>query len=215
MTDVTSYVRPTIDEQVFRDSDGRVIDYGNLWSDSPPESAYSVTEHPERYAPLHVIADALIEHLRETYDVEIDEGPETVADLIRPNRDVVRGVRIRPNASACAPLTLVFTPYPGIAVHAGLLHDFYFPSCGCDACDSTWQDEADGLERQVFAVVNGNYRESVKRGLRPMVGYSFTFPDGASSGRTGSGGIPAARLDAADPILRALPDGWAAWPSRP
>lgn len=214
MTDVSSYVRPTIEEPVFRDSDGRVIDYGNLWADSPPESAYSVTEHPERYAPLHVIADPLIEHLRDTYDVEIDEGPEAIAELVRPHRDTTRAVRIRPSDSDCATLTLIFTSYPGIGMHAGLLHDFYFPSCGCDACDSTWQDEADGLERQVFAVVNGSYQESVKRGLRPMVGYAFTFPDGASSGRTGAGDIPAARLDAADPILRALPDGWAAWPPR-
>ncbi|KQU07289.1 hypothetical protein ASG56_07110 [Rhodococcus sp. Leaf7] len=212
---MTSYVRPTIDEQVFRDSDGRRIDYGNLWADSPPESAYSVTEHPERYAPLHTVADALIEHIRVTYDVEIDEGPEAAAELVRPHRDATRAVRIRPNDSTCATLTFVFTSYPGIGMHAGLLHDFYFPSCGCDACDSTWQEEADLLERQVFAVVTGNYREKVERGNRLWVEHSFTYPGGGNSGKSGAGGIPAARIDAADRILSALPGGWAAWPPRP
>ncbi|WP_222636595.1 MULTISPECIES: DUF6226 family protein [unclassified Rhodococcus (in: high G+C Gram-positive bacteria)] len=215
MTDVSSYVRPTIEEPVFRDSDGRVIEYGNLWADSPPESAYSVTEHPERYAPLHAVADALIEHIRETYDVEIDEGPEAIAELVRPHRDTTRAVRIRPSDSDCATLTLIFTSYPGIGMHAGLLHDFSFPSCGCDACDSTWQTEADRFERQVFAVVTGNYRERVGHGQQPSSEYAFTYPNGRNSGGSPSAGVPAARLDAADPILRALPDGWAAWPPRP
>ncbi|KIQ11802.1 DUF6226 family protein [Rhodococcus sp. MEB064] len=211
---MSSYARPTIDEPVFRDPDGRVIEYGNLWADSPPESAYSVTEHPERYAPLHTVADALIEHIRETYDVEIDEGPEAAAELVRPHRDTTRAVRIRPNDSICATLAFVFTSYPGIGMHAGLLHDFYFPTCGCDACDSTWQDEADLLERQVFAVVTGNFREKVGHGQRPSIGYAFTYPSGRSSGESPSEGVPAARLDAADRILSAIPDGWAAWPPR-
>lgn len=210
---MSSYVRPVIDAPVFRDADGAVINYGNRWHGSPPEDTYSVDTHPERFAPLHVVADALIAHLRETYDVEVDEGVEVAADLLHPAfHDVVRAVRIRPNDPKCASLTMVFTAYPGIYMHAGLLHDFHYPVCGCDACDSSWQAEADELEQQVFATVSGNYRETIERGLRPLVDYAFTYPDGASSGKSRSQDLPAQRLKGAKPILRALPDGWDSWP---
>lgn len=216
---VSSYLRPPIDAPLFRDADDRVIDYGSRWRGSPPEDTYSVDTHPERFAPLHTVAEALIAHLRETYDVEIVEGAETAADLLHPAfHDVVRAVRIRPNDPACASLTLVFTTYPGIYMHAGLLHDFHYPVCGCDACDSNWQAEADELEQQVFATVSGNYRETIERGLRPWVEYAYTYPDGANSGRSRSHDLPAERLKAAKPILNDLPEGWAAWPrstSRP
>ena len=110
---MSSYVRPLIEAPVFRDADGAVINYGSRWHGSPPEDTYSVDTHPERFAPLHVVADALIAHLRETYDVEVDEGVEVAADLLRPAfHDVVRAVRIRPNDPKCASLTLVFTAYP-------------------------------------------------------------------------------------------------------
>ena len=213
---MTSYVRPWIDAPVFRDADGEVIDYGNRWRGSPPEDTYSVDTHPERFAPLHTVADALIAHLRDTYDVDVDQGVETAADLLHPAyHDVVRAVRIRPNAPACASLTLVFTAYPGIYMHAGLLNDFQYPVCGCDACDSTWEGEADDLERQVLAVVSGHYRERIDHGMRPWIAHSFTYPDGSGrSGRSLASDIPAARVKAARPILRALADAWAAWPRR-
>ncbi|TFV81796.1 hypothetical protein E4V99_12595 [Microbacterium sp. dk485] len=211
---MSSYVRPSIDGPVFRDADGEVIEYGNRWGGSPPEDTYSVDTHPERFAPLHAVADALIAHLRETYDVEVDEGVETAADLLHPAyHDVVRAVRIRPNDPAAASLTLVFTAYPGIYMHAGLLNDFHYPVCGCDACDSTWEGEADDLERQVLAVVTGHYRESIKGGIRPLVAHSFTYPDGSGrSGESRAQDLPAARVKAARPILRNAPGGWAAWP---
>ena len=75
-----------------------------------------------------------------------------------------------------------------------------------------WQAEADELEQQVFATVSGNYRETIERGLRPLVDYAFTYPDGASSGKSRSQDLPAQRLKDAKPILRALPDGWDSWP---
>ena len=79
--EVSSYVRPSIDAPTFRDADGQVIDYGNRWDASPPEDTYSVDTHPERFAPLHTVADALIAHLRDTYDVEVEEGVEALTVL--------------------------------------------------------------------------------------------------------------------------------------
>ncbi|MFV0429414.1 MAG: DUF6226 family protein [Arachnia sp.] len=206
---MSSYLRPVIEAPVFRDADDAVINYGDRWHGAPPQYTYSLDTHPERFAPLHVVADALIAHLRQTYDVELDQGVETAGDLLHPPaHDVVRAVRIRPSHPKCAPLTLVFDAYPGISLHAGLLHDFCYPACGCDACDSTWQAESDELERLVFATVSGTYRETIERGIRRW----FTYHDGASSGRSRSRDLPAQRLKAATPILRGLPHGWESWP---
>lgn len=210
---MSSYIRPLIDAPVFLDADGAVIDYGNRWHGSPPEDTYSVDTHPERFAPLHIVAEALIAHLRETYDVGVDEGIAAAGDLLHPSfHEVVRAVRVRPKDPKCASITLVFTTYPAILLHLGLLHDFRYPVCGCDACDSNWQGEADELEQHVFATVSGNYRETIERGPRPWVDYAFTFPDGAGSGRSPSQDIPDQRLKEAEPILRSLPDGWHSWP---
>lgn len=210
---VTFYQRPNIEPLVFLDADGLVIDYGNRWSGSPPENTYSVDTHPERFAPLHTIAEALIAHLRDTYDVEVDEGPDVAADLIYPHHhDVVRAVRVRPHDPACATLTFVFTSFPGVRLHAGLLHDFHFPVCGCDACDAVWSDDAESLEQQVEAVVSGCYREAITPGPDASVGFRSSFPDGSASGRSRAEDLPAERLTAAAPVLQNLPTGWAAWP---
>ena len=55
-----AYERPRWGEPVFRDSAGAVVVYGSRWGqDGPPADTYSVDTHPERFAPLHVVADAL------------------------------------------------------------------------------------------------------------------------------------------------------------
>jgi hypothetical protein len=210
---VSSYHRPPIETPVFRDAAGQIIEYGRRWEDSPPTETYSVDTHPERFAPLHTVADALVAHVAETYDVRITEGPDAAADLLRQSRPFARAVRIEPIDPRCAAITLVYTDYPGIVMHAGLLHDFHFPICGCDACDSTGEAEVDEFERHVFAVVGGRYSESVDEGPDPWVGYSLEYPNGSTSGRGPIGeDLPVARVEAARPILRALSGGWAPWP---
>lgn len=214
---MSSYQRPAIEVPIFRDGAGRAIKYGNRWAAGPPEDTYSVETHPERFAPLHTVAAALIVHLCDTYDVEIEESEGVVADLVHvPFDAVVRAVRIRPNDPLSASLAFVFTDYPGICLQAGLLSDFRYPVCGCDACDSTWEAEADDLERQVHAVVTGHYRESVRRRRAgPWVEYSFTYADGGGASGGGlANGIPKERIEPAKATLRELSDGWAEWPRK-
>jgi hypothetical protein len=211
---MSQYLRPPIAAPEFRDADGRPIEYGRRWHGSPPAETYSVDTHPERFAPLHTVAEAIITHLRERFEVRVSEGHDHAADLVHPARDVVRAVRVQPNDPSCAALTFVFTGYPGIFLHAGVLHDFHYPSCGCDACDSNWTMEADELERHVFAVVEGGYRERVVRGPDPEAEFSIGFPDGSSSGRARLQGTPAERVEAAGALLDRLTDGWTAWPRR-
>ncbi len=213
---MSTYRRPDIAPLVFVDADGEAIDYGNRWSDPPPTESYSVTVHPQRYAPLHTVTTALIDHLGDTYDVEIEEGDPVVADLLAaPSWEVPRAVRVRPRDLECAALTFVFTSFPGLMVHAGLLQDFPFPLCGCDACDTTWQREADELEELVFAVVSGNFSESVeRRDAEVAAWYQVRYPNGSTGGFSNTITVPAERLAAAKPVLQRLPSGWRAWPPR-
>ncbi|MDQ1175011.1 hypothetical protein QE430_003318 [Microbacterium testaceum] len=209
------YSRPLLEAPTFRDADGRVIEYGSRWEGSPPEETYSVDTHPERFAPLHVVADALVAHLGRSYDVAVVGFSHVANDLLHSVDDMVRAVRVSPSDPACATLTFVYTSYPGVLLHAGILHDFYFPACGCDACDSTWESEAENLERCVFAVVEGGYRENVTGVDHPHAEHAFDYgPDGSSSGEGPMTEAQRHRLESAEPQMRYVAGAWAAWPLR-
>jgi hypothetical protein len=214
---MNSYIHPVVAEQTYRDADGAVIEYGDRWgSQGPPEDSYSVDSHPERFAPLYQIADALIDYLQRNYDVEVTDELSCARDL-RREVDAVRAVRLTPATEGAAPLTLVFTRYPGLIVHAGVLHDLLYPVCGCDACDESLASVADELEWNVQAVVSGGYREGVRGSMRePWIWYQLRAADGS---RTASGGGDAtsdtgAHLQAASARLNGLANGWAAWRRR-
>ncbi|MCD1267571.1 hypothetical protein B5M43_001725 [Microbacterium sp. MEC084] len=213
MTGAGGYVRPPIAPAVFVDDLGRP--YGERWGMvATPEDSCSVVSHPERSAPLHEVADALVYWLRATFDVQAEERAELAADLMHPQPSVLRAVRLTPAHPDAASLTFVWTDFPGVIVHAGLLHDFPYPTCGCDACDETWQTCADELEWLVAAVTAGGYAETLTDGAHAELWHRLATTD-----RRGSGGGPAGLdrdvLDAARPALERLPGGWAAWPRRP
>lgn len=214
---MSSYVRPAVAEQTYRDADGAVIEYGNQWGvEGPPADRYSVDSHPERFAALHQIANALIDYLQEVYQVEITDDLSCARVFTHPPVDVLRAVRVEPASGDAAAMTFAFTGYPGVVVHAGLLHDFWYPACGCDACDETWQSVADELEWNVLAVVSGGYREEVRGSRRePWIAYELRSTDGSRrSGGSAASSDAGAQIRAAARRLTALPDGWAAWPPR-
>ncbi|SDT59046.1 hypothetical protein SAMN04489743_3786 [Pseudarthrobacter equi] len=212
-----AYVRPVLPEATYYAEDGTVIPYGRRWGDGPPDTdSYSVTSHTERFAGLHLVARALINHLVAVYDVEVREDNAVAADLVVDVRDVVAPIRVTPRAAGAAPLTFVLTGFPGVVVHAGVLHDFPFPVCGCDACDETVLTEADRLERMVLSVVAGGYAERYPVGRRRWREYALTAFDGsgAESGKGEPGPIDEARLSEAEIQLRDVPGGWEPWPLR-
>lgn len=225
---MSAYMRPTIAPLVFHDAEGHIIDYGNRWPGSPPEDSYSVDHDTERFAPLHAVAETLIEHLAATYDVAIVDDPTTVADLTRQppaEMTVVRSVRVSPSDPRCAALTFVLTDYPSVWVQTGLLHTAVHPFCGCDACDSTWEVEADELERTVLAVATGGFREAIvtdqptPRSMAPYgtawIESTFAFADGGGrSGRSLADDVPHGVLAPAAKTLDTVPDGWRVWPLR-
>ncbi|WP_309082498.1 DUF6226 family protein [Microbacterium sp.] len=73
----------------------------------------------------------------------------------------------------------------------------------------TWESQAKELERCVFAVVGGTYRERIRPGEPLGLEYALTFPDGAASGRSATD--PVERLRAAEPFLRRLDETWQSW----
>ena len=130
----TPHAPPVLPATTFTDSTGAAISYGNRWpADGPPVDSYGVESNPERFAPLHSVADALIAYLRREYQVTVSEDAAHGEDLLIARIDGARAVRVTPARDEAAPLTFVFTPYPGVMIHAGVLHDFPFPACGCDA----------------------------------------------------------------------------------
>ncbi|GGI45126.1 hypothetical protein BCL57_000805 [Agromyces flavus] len=210
------YLRPPIESPVFHDEDGAPIPYGRRWDggDPTPES-YSRTSHLDRFLPLHDVAEALIAHLVEHYAVGVDDDLGAASDLIHPRDDVVRAIRLTPADAAAAPLTFVFTSFPSVILHAGALHDFLFPVCGCDACDEGVEYLADELEWHVQAVVDGGYREQVVPSSGHGVAFSLSVPGvGSQSGSARADDLPREAVAAA---LAALPPGgmWAPWPRRP
>ncbi|MWV47957.1 hypothetical protein GRS96_01555 [Rathayibacter sp. VKM Ac-2803] len=215
---MTDYARPAVEDRVFTDEDGRPIPYGTRWGGgSPPDESYSVTSDTERFRPLHTIADALIEHLVRTCDVTIEDDPALASRDEAEISWATRAVRLTPASAEAAPLTIVYTVFPGILLHAGALHRFEYPVCGCDACDDDWTALADDLERAILDVVAGRYEESVTAGDDSLtVGYRIGGSDelGLTSGYSTTEG----RHPVSDHDGRQLSPPWSrvweAWPRR-
>ncbi|WP_069386861.1 DUF6226 family protein [Cellulosimicrobium cellulans] len=229
-----AYVRPPIPRQVFHDADGRPYEYGERWADldGPPEDTYSVDSHPERFAPVVDVADALVAHLVATYDVAVEtadlRGLDVSAHMAqapahpvlrgvrRVDDDAVRATRLVPAVDDAAPLTLVVTDYPGVHVHAGALHEETFPACGCDACDDTAEAQAEQLEHLVLAVAAGRFAEGVRRAWDdPRTAWVRYVSWSDDDSRAGEGRRRRRGLKPARRRLAALPNGrWSPWPTR-
>lgn len=212
------YVRPLLPTRAYYSPDGALIPYGRQWGDEgPAPESYSVDSHPERFAGLHAVAAALIDHLSAVYDVDVDRDPVHAGDVFMKAREMLQAVRVTPRRADAAPLTFLFTGYPGVLIHAGVMHDFPFPVCGCDACDETAGTAADRMEMLVLTVAAGGYRERYPVGGRKWSEYALTAVDG-SGFESGSGEpapVDAVRLQDAEDRLREVAGGWRPWPLRP
>ncbi|MDR6438128.1 hypothetical protein J2790_003277 [Paenarthrobacter nicotinovorans] len=210
------FIRPELPSREYRDINGQAIEYGSRWgSDSPPEDSYSVDTHGERFEGLHLVARALMGFLDKTYDVDVSQVPAHAPEVSVSAGEVIDVVRLAPRDPLAAPLTFVLTSLPSVVVRAGVLHDFPFPICGCDACDETAESEASRLEELVLGVAAGGYGERYPVGRKRWAEYALFAADGSGS-RSGSGPRSASpdQLAAAEKRLQAVPNGWRAWPPR-
>lgn len=210
------YRRPVFPVEIFRDEQGDPIEYGNRWGgESPPEDTYSRVSNLQRFALLHAVAGALIEWLQNAFDVTVEETPSAAFDLLRVPDEVVRAVRVVPRESTMAPLTFVLTPFPGVYLHAGSLHDFHFPVCGCDACDDDVTSLAEELESTVRTVVSGGYSERFDPWPERWIEFQIDEPGvGMRRGRSRTEDLPDERVEAARTSLPPAGE-WLPWQSLP
>lgn len=149
------YARPDVEVATYHDGAGRPIPYGErFWAVGvePPESAYSACTHPERFVPVAQVAEALVDHLVHTYDVERTDSERA------GRRTVVLSPR-----GAGATLTVRFgdpdAPAASVRVSAGRRFEESWPDCGCDACDDDVAALLDDLEDTVLTIVEGGMSE--------------------------------------------------------
>ncbi|HEX8272939.1 MAG TPA: DUF6226 family protein [Longimicrobiaceae bacterium] len=159
----------------------------------PPPEAYSRVGDPERFRPLHRIALELLDRLEAEYEVSrtvaFEPGPGMTAfEHARPP------VTLTPVTPAAAPIAVAFTPFPSVIARFGRWIAEPFPSCGCDACAETAEDEGARLEALVRDVVAGRFREEllVPRFGDGRLGWSFGGVDAPSGHRSGWRSLPRA-----------------------
>ena len=128
--------------------------------EGPPDDAYERVTEPERFTPLHGWTLEAVERLQAEYDVTLEEGKRMDAELERSS--LARPtLKMTPRQESCAPITIAFTDFPGIAVRVGRWVTDYFPSCGCDACDEMPEGEFEARMELLCSVVAGQFRESM------------------------------------------------------
>ena len=207
------YQRPKITHNAYTDDSGAPIGYGQRWDDQPPAETYSVTAHPQRFSPVQVVAEALVEWICEFYKVRCFEDPGLAAQLRVPSDELVRSVRLFPEDSRCAPMGLVFTRFPGVQLRFGALFQAAMPHCGCDACDESVPDLLDELEAQVGAVLSGSFVEVLDLGNGRMT-HQFNVEElGSCQQSTGLDEISPAQLAWARAVIP-VDGAWAPWPAR-
>ena len=129
--------------------------------EGPPDDAYERVTEPERFTPLHEWTLEAVERLQAEYDVTLEEGKGMDAELERSS--LARPtLKLTPRQESCAPITIAFTDFPGIAVRVGRWVTEPFPSCGCDACDEMPDEEFEMLMELLDDVVAGRFRESMR-----------------------------------------------------
>jgi hypothetical protein len=196
------FTRPALAIPEFIDDDGRVIDYGSRWAGGPPpDDAYSRVSHPERFAPVLSVVDALVDHLERWYLVSVDR---------RADEAGARVVHLRPTTGAAITITATAE---SVSIEAGALFRDMVPGCTCDACDETAETVADQLEETLLTIAAGGLREVFPVGQRRWLHTRLRTADGGgrSSGGEPAPSIPLERLEEATELIQGLPDGW--WPA--
>lgn len=203
------YQRPPLAFRKFRDSDGKAIDYGHRWPDRhPPEGAHEGVRDPDRFEPLRPVANALIDWLLRTYDA-------TLIRTVAAESAAPRVLDVVPRDPAAASVSFSLIEPSGVLITAGVLHEFRFPDCRCDACDEDIHDLAEDMEWIVRTVVSGGYSEHIDDSPSPHAEYRLQAP-GMQRTASARGPVSTPDRDRLAQARAALPPGgvWAAWTRR-
>ena len=183
----------------------------------PLPEAYSRVTNPERFLPLHTAVLETFGRLERIFEVERIEGNGLDGELAR-GVDLVRSdVRLVPADPDAAPITVVFTAFPGLYTRFGRWYTEPFPSCGCDACNESAESEIERLNERVDDVTAGRFRETIKAPLISFIAPGWQkaefWSPGERRSRSGS------RLDGSSARKmsggrRRLDLNWKPWPRR-
>lgn len=184
------------------------------WSgDGPPKEAYSRVTEPERFAPLHDWALETVARLQSHYEVTRVDGAGLDHKL---ERSQISGptIKLTPLQDSGAPIIIVFTDFPGLAVRVGRWVTDYFPSCGCDACDEMPEGAFEEFTELLDCVVTAGFRESLRL---PHWGDGWITREFRSPGYHRSGNSRISRAGALD-LLNGKDEivlWWTPWPLTP
>jgi len=144
----------------------------------PPEDAYGQVTDAHRYHGLVDTAEQVIEALIATYQVEVKHGGAELDPKLCEGLPVDRVVQFEPGQDDAAPLTIVLTTFPGVALRAGRWQTALYPACGCDACDELPDELAEDLARVMHAVAAGQLLEELSGGIDPHLTISLSDDQG-------------------------------------
>jgi len=174
--------------------------------DEPPDGAYGRVTNPERFQTLHRAALELVDRLVSEFEVERVDG----TDLDPEGAELWPGSRAtRLMPATGAPLTITFTPFPGISLRFGYHGHDVFPRCGCDACNEDPSDEAQRMAKVVSVVVAGGFTETRRRRVFRSDTYESRLIRSDDQGWYGAGPSPI-DLDGGDKMPRGTTD-WSPW----
>ena len=181
--------------------------------EGPPDEVYSRVTEPERFRRLHDWAHETVARLQAEYEVVLHEGEEVDTELERVPL-AGQTMKLTPPQDSCAPITIVFTNFPGLGVRVGRWVTDWFPSCGCDACDEMPEGEFERFTELLSCVVAGQFRESMS--LQPG-GYGLSNAEFWSDRHRGSRGSRVPRNEASE-ILKGeaeIVQEWTPWQLKP
>jgi len=137
----------------------------------PPDPAYSRVTNAQRFLPMHSAILKILGRLENDFEVERTEGHGLDAALERGLEPARPHVRLSPKDPEAAPIAVVFSTFPGLNVRFGRWFTEPFPSCGCDACDESAEDEIERLNEMVDDVVARRSCEAIRR---PQISFRGT-----------------------------------------
>ena len=154
--------------------------------ESQLDPAYSRVTNPERFHPLHTAMLAVIDRLESDFEVERAEGFVFDEKLTRGLELAREDVRLTPKDPDAAPISVLFTAFPGLRIRFGRWYIEPFPGCGCDACDESAEGEIERLNDMIDDVTAGRFREAIEIPLFSFkeavwVETRFWSPDGRRS----------------------------------
>lgn len=176
----------------------------------PPPEAYARVTNPERFSPLHDLAERLLNELSRQYAVIREEGYDLDHDsdrnaLSRPS------VRLTPENDSEAPLQISFTSFPGLSIRLGKWCVERLPACGCDACGESIETTREWLDFLVHSTVAGHLREEIVLPRQNEDALRIIEIGEAARGRVATRRTPVSRAEAEAWVTSRSARAWAPW----